>query len=88
MTSIRRARGSRAGMWIALVSLLVIGAAAGAVYMFVFKRQERAGRAADACRCARSRAVAMRRPSSSRRSMHTEAPSPLDAARAELLAGV
>lgn len=30
-------RGSRAGMWIALVALLVIGAAAGAVYMFVFK---------------------------------------------------
>jgi predicted Zn finger-like uncharacterized protein len=31
------ARGSRVGMWIALASLLVIGAAAGAVYMLVFK---------------------------------------------------
>jgi tetratricopeptide (TPR) repeat protein len=34
------ARGSRAGMWIALISLLVIGAAAGAVYMFVFKAKQ------------------------------------------------
>jgi predicted Zn finger-like uncharacterized protein len=31
------ARGSRAGMWIALISLLVIGAAAGAIYMLAFK---------------------------------------------------
>ncbi len=34
---IATSRGSRAGMWIALVSLLVIGAAAGAIYMLVFK---------------------------------------------------
>jgi tetratricopeptide (TPR) repeat protein len=34
-------RGSRAGMWIALLSLLVIGAAAGVVYMFVFKQKDR-----------------------------------------------
>jgi predicted Zn finger-like uncharacterized protein len=32
-------RGSKAGMWIALISLLVIGAAAGAVYMLVFNKK-------------------------------------------------
>ena len=33
-------RGSRAGMWIALLALLVIGGAAGAMYMFVFKQDK------------------------------------------------
>ena len=33
-------RGSRAGMWIALLALLVIGGAAGAVYMFVVKEKK------------------------------------------------
>jgi predicted Zn finger-like uncharacterized protein len=33
-------RGSRAGMWIALLAVLVIGAAAGVVYLFVFNKKE------------------------------------------------
>jgi Flp pilus assembly protein TadD len=32
-------RGSRAGMWIALLALLVIGGAAGVVYVFVFNKK-------------------------------------------------
>src|SRR6185312_13669712 len=32
-------RGSRAGTWIALLSLVVIAAGAGAVYMFVFNKK-------------------------------------------------
>jgi predicted Zn finger-like uncharacterized protein len=37
-------RGSRAGMWIALLALLVIGGAAGAVYMFVFNQKKQAAK--------------------------------------------
>lgn len=80
-------RGSRAGMWIALVSLLVIGAAAGAVYMLVFK-----GSPSPVAQpaVADAEVVAATDP--------TEAPvldaqaapaaAELDAARAELVAGV
>ena len=34
-----RERGSRAGLWIAVLAVIVIGAAAGVVYMMVFKKK-------------------------------------------------
>ena len=84
------ARGSRAGMWIALISLLVIGAAAGGVYMFVFKTKKPATTQSGK----QDAAVA---PEVGDASSVVVAPiidaqevaaGPLDAARAELVAGV
>ena len=57
-TCCRPQRGSRAGMWIALLALLVIGGAAGAVYMFVFNEEaggRAGGQAAGRCRRGRDR---------------------------------
>ncbi|NVB77304.1 MAG: hypothetical protein HOV81_02820 [Kofleriaceae bacterium] len=83
-------RGSRAGMWIALISLLVIGAAAGAVYMFVFNKKSPAATAAapqDAA--AATTADAQAAVATAPIDAQAEVPgNPLDNARAELVAGV
>lgn len=83
-------RGSRAGMWIALVALLVIGAAAGAVYMFVFK-----GGKKEPVAQATSDAGVMAPADAGQNVVvapiidaQTETASPLDTARGELIAGV
>jgi tetratricopeptide (TPR) repeat protein len=83
-------RGSRAGMWIALVSLLVIGAAAGAIYMLVFRNNKPAQvaqptvkDAAVAPVVADAAAVVVTPVIDAQ-----EAASPLDTARGELVAGV
>jgi len=82
-------RGSRAGMWIALVSLLVIGAAAGAVYMLVFKgssqpvAQPAVQDAAVVATAADASAISV-----TPLDAGIEAPPPTDAAHAELVAGV
>jgi predicted Zn finger-like uncharacterized protein len=84
-------RGSRAGMWIALVALLVIGAAAGAVYMFVFK----GGKQEPVAQVTTDAGVAA--PADAGQNVvvapinvdaAVETASPLDAARGELVAGV
>jgi predicted Zn finger-like uncharacterized protein len=84
-------RGSRAGMWIALVALLVIGAAAGAVYMFVFNQKKQQAKtappivdAAVVAQLADAAAVAPRTIDAAA----PPAPSPLDAARTELVGDV
>jgi predicted Zn finger-like uncharacterized protein len=83
-------RGSRAGTWIALASLLVIAAAAGAVYMFVFNKQEPV--AAAAHKDAGAIAMATDAGVGSGVAMADAAPAvpadPLDGARAELATGV
>lgn len=84
-------RGSRAGMWIALVALLVIGAAAGAVYMFVFKggKQEPVAEATkqDAgVMVAGDAQTVVVTPLTI--DAQVETASPLDGARGELVAGV
>ena len=85
-------RGSRAGMWIALLALLVIGGAAGAVYMFVLK-QDKSKRRQGAGRCSRrawARPVRRAPPVAHRRRAIDAAAAPppqadpLDPARAEL----
>lgn len=84
-------RGSRAGMWIALVALLVIGAAAGAVYMFVFKPGKNAPVAQ-----ATSDAGVLAAPADATQNVvvapiidaQVETASPVDTARGELVAGV
>jgi tetratricopeptide (TPR) repeat protein len=83
-------RGSRVGMWIALFSLLVIGAAAGAVYMFVFNKKTPVAQptavsdAAVATAPADAGAIATATADAA-----TEAPAnPLEGAKSELLAGV
>jgi predicted Zn finger-like uncharacterized protein len=80
------ARGSRAGMWIALASLLVIGAAAGAIYMLVFKdkgEQVAQPSVKDAAAVAADATAVVVTPIDA-----TETLSALDTARGELLAGV
>jgi predicted Zn finger-like uncharacterized protein len=84
---ISSSRGSRAGMWIALVSLLVIGAAAGAIYMLVFKSKgEPVAQATDhdagVAEAADAAALSVT-PLDAQ-----EAASPLDGAAGELVAGV
>lgn len=81
-------RGSRAGMWIALASLLVIGAAAGAVYMLVFKGSSSpvAQTTSDAALVATTDATALTvTPIDAQEAPSTSA---VDTARAELVAGV
>jgi predicted Zn finger-like uncharacterized protein len=83
-------RGSRAGMWIALLSLLVIGAAAGVVYMFVFKQKDQVAQPAatgDAGMVAAADAMTSVVVTPIDGGVETPA-DPLGAARAELLAGV
>jgi predicted Zn finger-like uncharacterized protein len=82
-------RGSRAGTWIALLSLLVIAAGAGAVYMFVFnkKSDEPAAVKQDAG------AIALAADAGAIVSPIIDgappvAADPLDGARTELLAGI
>lgn len=84
-------RGSRAGMWIALVALLVIGAAAGAVYMFVFK----GGKKEPVAQATQDASVAGPGDAATNNVVvapiidaHVETASPLDAARGELVSGV
>ncbi len=82
-------RGSRAGMWIALVSLLVIGAAAGAVYMLVFKgssEQVASPAAGDAGIAAIGDAAAVTVTPID--AQEAPAVSPVDTAYGELVAGV
>ncbi|MFT3693379.1 MAG: zinc-ribbon domain-containing protein [Kofleriaceae bacterium] len=81
-------RGSRAGTWIALLALLVIGVGAGAVYMFVFNKKpaEQAAAKQDA-----GSAVAVVADASAPivTSLVDAAPEdPLTSARNELLAGI
>jgi predicted Zn finger-like uncharacterized protein len=80
-------RGSRAGMWIALVSLLVIGAAAGAIYMLVFK-----GKGEHVATVASSDASVAETGDAAAISVTPldaqETASPLDGAAGELVAGV
>jgi len=78
-------QGSRAGMWIAIVSLVVIVGAAGAVYLFVFRsgKSEVATKQADAAVAVGDASTLVVTPIDA-----TEALSPLDTARAELVAGV
>ncbi len=79
-------RGSRAGMWIALVSLLVIGAAAGAVYMLVFAKKDQVATVTGDAGIATADAMAV---VVTPFDGGVEPPaSPLEGARAELLAGV
>jgi len=87
-------RGSRAGTWIAVVSLLVIAGAAGAVYMFVFNTHG-TGQAAVAPKDAAAVAMvadaasAAPPPPSVAIDAGAVAPvDPLDNARAELAGGV
>lgn len=85
-------RGSRAGMWIALVALLVIGAAAGAVYMFVFK----GGNKQPVAQVTKDAGVAVAPADAAQNNVvvaplidaQVETASPLDTARGELVAGV
>ncbi len=84
-------RGSRAGMYIALVSLLVIGAAAGAIYMLVFKNKAQPvaeqtvkDAAIVAVPIADAQAVIVTPVIDAA----AEVASPLDSARGELVAGV
>ena len=86
-------RGSRAGMWIALISLLVIGAAAGAVYMFVFNKKSPATTAAapsdaDVATTAPGDAQAIVTTTPIDAQAEVPAANPLDSARGELVAGV
>jgi predicted Zn finger-like uncharacterized protein len=82
------ARGSRVGMWIALASLLVIGAAAGAVYMLVFKGKSDPV-AQPAVQDAALVATVADAPAISVTPIDAmEAPPPTDTARGELVAGV
>jgi predicted Zn finger-like uncharacterized protein len=84
-------RGSRAGMWIALVALLVIGAAAGAVYMFVFKvgKKEPVAQATqDAGTLAAPADAGQNVVVAPIIDAQVEIASPLDTARGELVAGV
>jgi predicted Zn finger-like uncharacterized protein len=65
------ARGSRAGMWIALASLLVIGAAAGAIYMLVFRDKGSEQVAQPTVKDAAVTAIADRRSTQPRRCPHS-----------------
>ena len=82
-------RGSRAGTWIAIVSLLVIAGGAGAVYMLVFNKHE-----AVATTAPKDAAVVALVADAAVGSAVTPpadaavAADPLDSARAELAAGV
>ncbi|HEX5059245.1 MAG TPA: zinc-ribbon domain-containing protein [Kofleriaceae bacterium] len=83
------AKGSKVGMWIALISLLVIGAAAGAVYMLVFRNNK----TQVAQPTVKDAAVAVATPDATSVVVtpidaQEVAVSPLDTARAELVAGV
>jgi predicted Zn finger-like uncharacterized protein len=83
-------RGSRAGMWIAFVSLLLIGGAVGVVYMFVFKAKNNVAQTpatGDAgAATAGDASTLVVTPIDA--SAEVAAPSGLDGAKAELLAGV
>jgi predicted Zn finger-like uncharacterized protein len=82
------ARGSRAGMWIALASLLVIGAAAGAVYMLVFRAEKPAQVAEVKDAAAQAAADAPSLVVTPLPDAQEAAVPPLDTARGELVAGV
>jgi predicted Zn finger-like uncharacterized protein len=80
-------RGSRAGTWIALLALVVIAAGAGAVYLFVFNKNESPAGKQDAgapiATITADAQVAIISP------IIDAAPAdPLDGARSELLAGI
>jgi predicted Zn finger-like uncharacterized protein len=82
------ARGSRAGMWIALAALLVIGAAAGAIYMLVFRDKGGEQVAQPTVKDAAVAAVADANAVSVTPIDANETLSAFDTARGELVAGV
>jgi tetratricopeptide (TPR) repeat protein len=79
-------RGSRAGMWIALLALLVIGGAAGVVYVFVFNKKEPLASAPviDAATVAQVADAAVAPPPPTVDAAPAPAADPLDGAKAEL----
>jgi predicted Zn finger-like uncharacterized protein len=83
-------RGSRAGMWIALLALLVIGGAAGVVYVFVFNKQEPQAKApiADAAAVAQIADAAVAPPPVADAAVAPPASDPLEGAKAELAGDV
>ncbi len=79
-------RGSRAGMWIALLALLVIGGAAGVVYVFVFNKKEPLAKAPvlDAATVAQVADAAVAPPPPVVDAAPVPAADPLDGAKTEL----
>jgi len=83
-------RGSRAGMWVLVIALLVMGAGGAAIYMFVIRGEEQpvAQPVRDAAAVAVVTPDAGDAPVAPVGDAAAEAPSSLDAARAELAADV
>jgi predicted Zn finger-like uncharacterized protein len=84
-------RGSRAGTWIALLALLVIGGAAGVVYVFVFNKKEPQAKApvSDAATVAQVADAAVATPPAAiDAAAVVPASDPLDGAKAELAGDV
>jgi tetratricopeptide (TPR) repeat protein len=83
-------RGSRAGMWIALLALLVIGGAAGVVYVFVFNKKEPLanGPVLDAAAVAQVADAAVAPPPPVVDAAPAPAADPLDGAKTELFGDV